>query len=83
MKTLRVTLEAEITIPDQWELVEHPSGIRVLRIGDHYVDFELIPLATTSDADDAEWSDHDAEVVNDILDRIEGVDVYWEIEQTH
>jgi hypothetical protein len=70
MKTLTLTLQAELTIPDDWEVVEHPSGAQVLKIGDQFVDFELTPLATRSEAPDAEWSDDDVELIDKVLDTV-------------
>lgn len=37
MKKLFVTIHAELEVPDDWELARHPSGISVLKIGEHYV----------------------------------------------
>ena len=75
MKKLVVTIQAELEVPDDWELARHPSGISVLKIGDHFVDFDLTPLATTSSDPDAEWSDADVEVVGKVLDAVTGLDV--------
>ncbi len=75
MKKLVVTIQAELEVPDDWELARHPSGISVLKIGEHFVDFDLTPLATTSDDPDAEWSDADTEVVGQVLDAVTGLDV--------
>lgn len=79
MKSLTVTIRAELEVPDNWELVEHPSGMQVLRIGDRYVDFDLAPLATTSDEPDAEWSDVDQDLVEEVLDAIVGMDSSLEL----
>jgi hypothetical protein len=46
MKNLTVLIRAELEVPDDWELVEHPSGIQVLKIGDEFIDFDLAPLST-------------------------------------
>jgi len=78
MKKLTVTLHAELEVPDDWELVEHPSGITVLKIGEHFVDFDLAPLATTSLDPDAEWSDENMEVVGAVLNAV--VDLEAELE---
>ncbi|MCW5594804.1 MAG: hypothetical protein KIT42_02905 [Rhodocyclaceae bacterium] len=75
MKKLVVNIHAELEVPDDWELVRHPSGISVLKVGDRFVDFDLTPLATTSDDPDAEWSDADTEVVGRVLDAVTGLDV--------
>lgn len=75
MKKLVVKIHAELEVPDDWELARHPSGISVLKVGDHFVDFDLTPLATTSGDPDAEWSDADNEVVGKVLDAVTGLDV--------
>ena len=83
MKTLIVTIRAELEIPDDWELAEHPSGIQTLKIGDQFVDFDLAPLSTTSIDPEAEWSDIESEVVNDVLDTIVGLEADLEIVTVH
>ena len=74
MKKLVVKIQAELEVPDDWELVKHPSGISVLKIGDTFVDFDLAPLATASSDPDAEWSDVNVEVVGQVLDAVVGLD---------
>ena len=83
MKALTVLIRAELEVPDDWELVEHPSGMQVLKIGDQYVDFDIAPLATTSEDPDAEWSDDDAELVSKVLDTVVGIDMAMEAQTTH
>lgn len=83
MKNLTVLIRAELEIPDDWEVVEHPSGMQVLKIGDQYVDFDIAPLATKSTAQEAEWSDADYEIVGAVLDAVAGVDVEMEIQTLH
>ena len=79
MKKLSLELHAELEIPDDWELVEHPSGIFVLKVGDRFVDFDLAPLVATSAAPDATWSDEDEEFTEEILDMVIGLDSEMEI----
>mgnify|MGYP001066768259 CR=1 FL=1 len=83
MKTLTVLIRAELEIPDAWELVEHPSGMQVLKVGDQFVDFDIAPLATKSTDPDAEWSDADIDIVNTVLDTVAGVDAELEILANH
>lgn len=83
MKKLLVTIHAELEVPDDWELARHPSGISVLKIGDHFVDFDLAPLATISSDPDAEWSDENVEVVGKVLDAVVGLDVDLEFITRH
>ena len=74
MKTLIVELHAELQVPDDWELVEHPSGMTVLKIGEQYVDFDITPLSTTSDDPEAVWSDDDQGLTSTVLDCVTGLD---------
>jgi hypothetical protein len=83
MKHLTVTIRAELEVPDDWELVDHPSGMTVLKIGDRFVDFDLTPLATKSSDPDAEWSDHDTELVEQVIDTIVEVDAELELQTRH
>ena len=78
MKKLVLHLHAELEIPDDWELVEH-SGVQVLKIGDHFVDFDIAPLATTSAAPDATWSDEDPRLTDEVLNAVTGLDVQMEL----
>ncbi len=83
MKNLTVTIRAELEVPDDWQLVEHASGMVVLKIGDSFVDFDLAPLATSVDAPEAEWSDRNADLVDEVLDAVVGVDVELELASSH
>ena len=79
MKKLSLELHAELEIPDDWELVEHSSGIYVLKVGDRFVDFDITPLVTASTAADATWSDEDEKFTDEILDMVTGLDSEMEI----
>lgn len=83
MKILNVRIDAQLEVPDDWELVEHASGMQVLRVGDQYVDFDIAPLATRLDDPEAEWSDDDTVLVGKVLDTIVGIDVDIESQSTH
>lgn len=83
MKRLTVTIRAELEVPDDWMLVEHASGIHVLRIGEHFVDFDIAPLATSVDTQEAEWSDRNAGLVDEVLEAVVGVDVELELASSH
>ncbi len=79
MKLLTVTIRAELEVPDDWEFVEHASGIQVLKIDGNYVDFDIAPLSTRSDDPDASWSDHDVELVEQVLECVTGLDTDLEL----
>jgi len=81
VKALTVLIRAEMEVPDDWELVEHPSGMQVLKIGNQYVDFDIAPLATESADPNAEWSDENAHTVDKVLDAVVGMDVLLEIQR--
>ncbi|MFY9328130.1 MAG: hypothetical protein WAO76_08955 [Georgfuchsia sp.] len=83
MKRLNVVIHAELEVPDDWELVEHPSGAQVLRIGEQFVDFDIAPLTTRSDDPEAEWSDDDADLVGKVLDAVVGLDADMELNFHH
>ncbi|HEY6896100.1 MAG TPA: hypothetical protein VI279_02475 [Rhodocyclaceae bacterium] len=83
MKNLTVMIRAELEIPDDWELVEHPSGIQVLKVDGEFVDFDLAPLATKSLDPDAEWSDAHSVVVDKVLDTIVGLEAELELNTRH
>jgi hypothetical protein len=83
VKSLSILIRAELEIPDEWELVEHPSGMQVLKVGDRFVDFDIAPLLTKSTDPDAEWSDADSDRVGEILERVLGVEVDLEIRASH
>ena len=78
MKNITVFVRAELEVPDEWQLADHASGMQVLRIGDQFVDFDITPLSTTSNTPDAEWSDQDEALVNNVLDTVVGMDVELE-----
>lgn len=79
MKILTVSIRAELEVPDDWELVEHPSGMQVLKIGDQFVDFDIAPLGTMSSEPEAEWSDADEAMVGKVLDTVVGIDIDLEM----
>lgn len=83
MKSLSLVIRAELEVPDDWELVEHPSGILVLKVGDEFVDFDIAPLATRSTDPEAEWSDDGSHVIAKVLDAVVGVDVDLEAHTRH
>ncbi|HWI13842.1 MAG TPA: hypothetical protein VNT02_06290 [Burkholderiales bacterium] len=83
MKKLIVQIAAELNIPDDWQLVEHPGGMQVLKVGDKFVDFDITPLATTSSDPNATWTDEDQELTSRILDAVTDLDADMTIELQH
>ena len=80
MKKITLHIHAELEIPDNWEIVEHSHGIQVLKIGDRFVDFDIAPLATYSNEEDATWSDEDEELTTQVLDTVTGLDTTLEMD---
>ncbi len=83
MKKLIVKIVAELDIPDDWEIVEHPAGMQVLKIGDKFVDIDIAPIATTALGEDAVWSDEDEALINKVLDTLTEMDSELTIEHRH
>jgi hypothetical protein len=72
MKNLTALIRTELEVPDDWALAEHASGIVVSKVGDQFVDFDLAPLATDTDAPEAEWTDRNANLVDTVLETVGG-----------
>ena len=83
MKKLHVKIIAEMNIPDDWEIVEHPAGIQVLKIGDKFVDIDIAPVATTSFEENAIWTDEDEALINRVLDALTEMDSELTIQHRH
>lgn len=80
MKKLTIHIHAELEIPDDWEIVEHQSGMQALKIGDKFIDFDIAPLATAENDMDATWTDEDEELTNDILMTVTGLETMLKID---
>lgn len=82
MKKLHVTLELEMTVPDDWELVETAEGMPVLSLPDGtFMDMAMEPLFATNPEET--WSSTDDEdVLNDVLDMVESEAVTYEFTRT-
>ena len=78
MKKLKITIELEMSVPEDWELVQTSEDTPVLKLPNgQYMDLAIEPLF----ADDPEetWSSTDNdEVLNDILDMVESEAISYE-----
>lgn len=83
MKHLTVVIRTELEVPETWELVEHPAGMQVLKIGDQFVVFDLVPFSTRSTDALAEWSDADANLVGNVLDAVVESDAEFTVRLRH
>ena len=78
MKNLNVTIRLEMSVPDDWELVETSEGTPVLKLpNDMFLDLAIEPLFT-SDPEETWSTSEDEETLNEILDMIESEEVVYE-----
>ena len=78
MKKLHVTIQLEMSVPDDWELVETSEGTPVIKIAEgQFMDIAIEPLFS-ADPEDTWSSTEDEVVLNDILDMVESEAVAYE-----
>jgi len=78
MKKLNVTIQLEMSVPDDWELVETSEGTPVIHMPNgQFMDIAIEPLFTANPEDI--WSStEDEDELNDILDMIDSETVTYE-----
>ncbi len=78
MKKLNVTIKLEMSVPDDWELVQTSEGGQVLQLPDNqFMDMAIEPLFATNPEET--WSSTESDdALNDILDMVESEDVVYE-----
>lgn len=77
MKKLNVTIQLEMSVPDDWELVQTSEGGQVLKLPDNqYLDIAIEPLFAVNPEETWASTDDD-DILNDILDMIESEDVTY------
>ena len=78
MKKLHVTIQLEMSVPDDWALVETSEGTPVIQLPNgQFMDVAIEPLFATDPEDT--WSSTDNEdELNDILDMVESEAVAYE-----
>ena len=78
MKKLNVTIQLEMSVPDDWELAETTEGTSVLKLPNgQFMDIAIEPLFA-SDPEETWSSTEDEDVLNDILDMVETEAVTYE-----
>ena len=78
MKKLNVTIRLEMSVPDDWELVETSEGSPVLKLPNgQFLDLAIEPLFATNPEETWTTTDDD-EVLNDILDLVETEEIIYE-----
>jgi len=60
MRKLKVVCTAYLTVPNRWEVVPDPCGVKVLKIGKVYVDFGIVCLRA-EDAELSTWCENSAD----------------------
>jgi hypothetical protein len=78
MKKLNVTIQLEMSVPDDWELVQTSEGTPVVKLPNGvFMDLAIEPLFA-SNPEETWSSTEDEEVLNDILDMVESEEVTYE-----
>jgi hypothetical protein len=79
MKKLKVTIQIEMSVPDDWELEKTSEGGEVIKMSNgQFMDVAIEPLFA-ADPEDT-WSSTDSDdALNDILDMVESEEVHYEI----
>ena len=78
MKKLNITIQLELSVPDDWELITTSEGGQVLKLpNQQFMDMAIEPLFAT-DPEDTWSSSEDDDVLNDILDMVESEEVTYE-----
>jgi hypothetical protein len=71
VKKLRLTIKAELDIPDHWELVTHKDNITVVNTGNgKFLDFDLLPMIAYSLEEGAIWNTVPQELDAEIMDMV-------------
>ena len=78
MKKLNVTIQLEMSVPEDWLLVETSEGTPVLKLPNgQFMDIAIEPLFA-NDPEDLWSSTEDEEVLDDILDMVDNETVTYE-----
>ena len=77
-KTLNVTIQLAMTVPDDWELVDTSEGTPVLKLPDgRFMDIAIEPLFAT-DPEEMWSSTDDESVLDEILEMVDSEEVTYE-----
>ena len=78
MKKLKVTIELEMSVPDDWQLADTSEATPVLQLPNGvFMDIAIEPLFA-SDPEETWSSTDDDDTLNDILDMVESEAVTYE-----
>ena len=78
MKKLNVTIQLEMTVPDDWQLVETSEGTPVIQMADNkFLDLAIEPLFA-NDPEDMWRSSENEDELNEVLEMVESEEVAYE-----
>ena len=78
MKKLKVTIELEMSVPDDWALADTSEGTPVLQLPNGvFMDIAIEPLFA-SDPEETWSSTDDDDTLNDIVDMVESEAVTYD-----
>ena len=78
MKKLNVTIQLEMTVPDDWQLVETSEGTPVIQMADNkFLDLAIDPLFA-NDPEDMWRSSENEDELNEVLEMVESEEVAYE-----
>jgi hypothetical protein len=78
-KKLRVNIELEMTVPDDWQIAETEDGIGVLKMSDgRFLDLTFEPMVA-ADLSGAWSNDVTEDFMNELLDRVDAESVSYEL----
>ena len=80
-KKLRVNIELEMTVPDDWQIAETEEGIGVLKLSDgRFLDLTFEPMVATELA--GAWTnDVTDDFMNDLFDMVDSESVAYDLKQ--
>lgn len=77
MKKLSVSIKLDMTVPDDWQLVQTSEGGQVIKLPDgQFLDIAIEPMFAI-DPEETWTSTENDDVLNDILDMVESEDVVY------
>lgn len=79
MKNLTITIQLQMTVPDDWEVQETSEGTPVIRMGEgQFLDMAVEPLFAT-DPEDMWSSTEDEAALDEIMEMVESEEVTYEL----
>jgi len=77
MKKLNITIQLEMSVPDDWDLAETSDGGQVIGLPNgQFLDLAIEPLFA-NDPEETWSSTEDEDTLNDILDMVESEEVTY------